>query len=116
MFNGRQDAEGPTTSPLDERRLRYSVLFDGKLLVERSRDHECDAARALLAKGYTGKLTMCDGNTGKPRTIVNIEKAAKVRVTEESKDGIRFRKLTPAESPLTAESRAAEAGKANEAA
>jgi hypothetical protein len=74
---------------------------------------------SLLAKGYTGKLTMCDGKTGKPRTIVNIEKAAKVRVTEESKDGIRFRKLTPAESPPTAESHAAEAevnGKANEAA
>jgi len=30
---------------------RYSVLFDGKLLVENSRDPECDAARALLAQG-----------------------------------------------------------------
>jgi hypothetical protein len=30
---------------------RYSVLFDGKLLVDRSRDPECDAARALLAQG-----------------------------------------------------------------
>jgi hypothetical protein len=29
---------------------RYSVLFDGKLLVERSGDPQCDAARALLAK------------------------------------------------------------------
>jgi hypothetical protein len=40
---------------------RYSVLFDGKLLVERSRDPECDAARALLARGYTGQLQMLDG-------------------------------------------------------
>ena len=31
----------------------YSVIYDGKLLVERSRDPECDAARALLAKGIT---------------------------------------------------------------
>jgi hypothetical protein len=29
----------------------YSVIFRGKLLVERSADPECDAARALLAKG-----------------------------------------------------------------
>jgi hypothetical protein len=28
---------------------RYNVLFDGKLLIERSRDPECDAASALLA-------------------------------------------------------------------
>ena len=49
---------------------RYSVLFDGNLLVEGSRDPECDAARALLAQGITGKLTLCDGKTGRPRTII----------------------------------------------
>jgi hypothetical protein len=42
---------------------RYSVLFDGKLLLEGSRDPECDAARALLARGYTGTLHMLDGKT-----------------------------------------------------
>jgi len=46
---------------------RYSVLFEGKLLVERSRDPECDAARVLLARGYTGTLHMLDGKTGEPR-------------------------------------------------
>jgi hypothetical protein len=61
---------------------RYNVTLDGELLVKRSRDPECDAARVLVAKGITGKLTMLDGNTGKPRTIVNIEKAAKVCVKE----------------------------------
>src|SRR5262245_18651093 len=30
---------------------RYSVIFRGKLLVDHSRDPECDAARALVAKG-----------------------------------------------------------------
>ncbi len=39
------------------------MIFRGKLLVERSRDPECDAARTLLAKGITGKLTMLDGKT-----------------------------------------------------
>jgi hypothetical protein len=60
----------------------YSVIFDGKLLVERSRDPECDAARALLALGHTGKLTLCDGKTGKPRTIIDIKRAAGLCVKE----------------------------------
>ena len=69
----------------------YSVIFDGKLIVDRSRDPECDAARALVARGIIGKLTMLDGKTGKPRTIIDIEKAA--RFTVEETGGIpRFRK------------------------
>ena len=59
----------------------YSVIYDGKLLVA-ARDPECDAARALLAKGITGKLTLLDGKTGIPRIITNIERAAKLTVEE----------------------------------
>jgi hypothetical protein len=70
---------------------RYSVLFDGKLLVDHSRDPECDAARALSAEGMTGKLTLLDGKTGIPRTIIDIEKAARLTVSEENRDGLRFR-------------------------
>ena len=69
----------------------YSVLFKGKLLVDHSRDPECDAARALLAKGITGKFTMLDGRSGRPRTIIDIEKAARLTV-EESGGAPRFRK------------------------
>ena len=53
-----------------------------KLLVERSRDPECDAARALVAKGISGELTLLDGKTGIPRTIINIERAAKLTAEE----------------------------------
>ena len=60
----------------------YSVICEGQLLVERSRDPECDAARALVAKGITGELTLLDGKTGSPRTIINIEKAAQRTCTE----------------------------------
>jgi hypothetical protein len=60
----------------------YSVIFHGKLLVERSSEPECDAARALLAKGITGKLTMLDGKTGRPRTVIDIERAALLCVKE----------------------------------
>jgi hypothetical protein len=88
---------------------RYSVICRGELIVDRSRDPECDAARALLARGITGKLTMLDGKTGIPRTIVDIEKAAKVRVSEESRDGLRFRPVDPADSSYSHEE-AARAG------
>lgn len=68
-----------------------TVLFEGKLLVDRSRDPECDTARALRAKGITGKLTMLDGKSGRPRIIVDIEKAS--RLTVEETGGLpRFRK------------------------
>ena len=84
---------------------RYSVLYDGKLLVVRSRDSETDAARALLAQGITGKLTLCDGKTGKPRTVINIEKAAKLCAVERSRDGLRFDKVeqTPRSAPPSPE-------------
>ena len=49
---------------------RYTVLYDGKLLVDRSRDPECDAARALVARHHR-QLTLLDGKTGKPRTIID---------------------------------------------
>jgi hypothetical protein len=56
-----------------------------------------DAARALPAKGITGKLTFVDANTGKSRTIIDIEEAAKLTMSEESRDGLRIRKYR--ESP-----------------
>ena len=69
---------------------RYSVICRGELIVDRSRDPECDAARALLAKGFTRKLVMCDGKTGRPRTIVDVEKAAQ-RTCTEGPHGPRFK-------------------------
>jgi hypothetical protein len=69
---------------------RYSVICRGELIVDHSRDPECDAARALLAMGYTGKLTMLDGKTGRPRTIIDIERAAQ-RTCTEGPHGPRFK-------------------------
>jgi hypothetical protein len=94
--------------PLKPEKGLYSVIFRGKLLVERSRDPECDAARALLVKGFTGQLTMLDGKSGKPRTIIDIEKAAMLRSVETA-NAPRFRRNeTCAESPQTAETDEAE--------
>jgi hypothetical protein len=82
---------------------KYNVTFAGEIIVERSRDPETDLARALLERGHSGTVTMLDGATGKPRTIINIEKAAKVR-TVETGTHPRFRRIeTCAESPPAAE-------------
>ena len=101
----------------------YSVIFRGRLLIERSQDPECDAARALLAQGITGKLYLSDAGgfsvtkkrenwgisyiyTPRPstlRTIIDIEKAAMLR-TVETGNAPRFRREeTCAEGSQTAE-------------
>ena len=36
----------------------------------------------MLARGITDKLTMVDANTGSPRTVIDIERAAKLTVKE----------------------------------
>jgi hypothetical protein len=79
----------------------YSVEFDGQTIVSGSRNPECDAARVLAARGITGKLTLVDANTLKPRTITDIVKAAKLTVKE---GPLRFEKLsTPDRSPTAEE-------------
>jgi len=107
----------------------YSVIFRGKLLIEGSGDPECDAARALLGQGLTGKLYLSDAGgfsiTKKrepwgvrylytprppmPRTIIDIEKAASLRSVETG-NAPRFRRNeTCAEGSPTGESDAGEA-------
>ena len=98
---------------------RYSVLYCGELLVDHSRDPECDSARALLAKGITGKLTMCDGQTGIPRTIIDIERAARL-TAEEGPCAPRFRRWrercgSEGPSPVTASQAGMVPGKENAA-
>jgi hypothetical protein len=88
--------------------LLYNVVFAGRVIVKRSRDPETDLARALLAEGYTGTVTMLDGSTGKPRTIISIDKAAKI-TAQESGYGPRFVKYrkgleTVLEAPPAGES------------
>jgi hypothetical protein len=82
---------------------RFNVTVAGEIIVERSRDPETDLARALLERGHHGKVTLVHGETGKPRTIIDIEKTAKVR-TVETGTYPRFRRIeTCAESPPAAE-------------
>ena len=73
---------------------RFNVIFEGELVLEGVRDPECDLARVLVARGYSGLVTMLDGNTGKPGTVINIEKAAKLTVVE-GPNGPKFVKYGP---------------------
>ena len=63
--------------PSDRHWYAYDVLFDGEVIVCNSRDPEHDLARALLARGFKGLVEVREGRTGKPRSLVNVEEAAK---------------------------------------
>jgi hypothetical protein len=65
------------------------------------------AARALAARGITGKLTLCDGKTGIPRAIIDIERATKLR-TVETGNAPRFRSVTCAEGSHSLETKSGE--------
>ena len=66
----------PKKKPNDRHWYAYDVVFGSETIVTDSRDPEHDLARALLARGIKGNVTLHDGSTRKPRTVVNIEKAA----------------------------------------
>jgi hypothetical protein len=87
------------------RGYRYAVTLNGECIITASRDPETDLARALLARGIGDIAEVVDGRTDKPRSRVNIEKAAKLRTVEEDRDGLRFRKHVehPAEPPPAGE-------------
>ncbi len=72
----------------------YDVEVDGEVLVTNSWDPEHDLARVLLTRGIVGQVKMLDGKTGKHRTTVNIEKAAKYSVYDGDK-GLTLVKFKP---------------------
>ena len=85
---------------------KWSVSFRGELVVENSTDPECDCARVLLARGFTGTLAILDETTLRPRTFVDIRKAALHR-TVETGSAPRFRRVTCAERAPAGERRSA---------
>jgi hypothetical protein len=76
----------------------YQVEFEGVLIVRDSRDPETDLARALASRGMIGPVKMIDATTGKHRTTVNIEKAAR-RTTVETGTYPRFRRAETCAGP-----------------
>jgi hypothetical protein len=90
--------------PSDKHWYAYDVLLDSQVVVAESRDPEHDLARVLLAQGIQGRVEVLDGNTGKPRSTVDIEAAAKLCVSS----NLQKRKWKPLEHlavrPLTDDS------------
>jgi hypothetical protein len=70
---------------------RYSATLGGRTIIKDSVDPETDLARALLDLGITGLADVYDGKTGKPRTTIDIERAAKL-VTTEGRATVHFEK------------------------
>ena len=73
----------------------YDLVFEGETIVKGSTTPELNACRVLLARGLTGKLEIFDAVTNKPRSIVDIEKGAKLTVTETRTVGPKFGKWKP---------------------
>ena len=81
---------------------KWSVSFRGELVVESSTDPECDCARVLLTRGFTGTVAMLDEKTLRPRSFVDIRKAALHR-TAEGRTYPKFRGVRAAERAPAAE-------------
>ena len=66
-----------------DRGRKWNVEFDGELIVENSKDPECEAARVLLARGITGKVTCRPTRSlASPRLTFDIEKLSKLKIEE----------------------------------
>jgi hypothetical protein len=50
----------PKKKPNDRHWYAYDVVFDGEIIITNSRDPEHDLARALLARGIKGNVTLHD--------------------------------------------------------
>jgi hypothetical protein len=76
---------------------RYDVIFEGEVIVCRSRDPEHDAARILEARGFRGRFRTIDARTGRLRMVHDIVKAARLRTIERDDGGlivVPYRRMT----------------------
>ncbi|WP_431321642.1 hypothetical protein [Rhizobium sp. YTU87027] len=73
---------------LDKRGQNYSVSFDGKTIIAKTRNPTADACRRLVALGLLGRLEVWDDERRFPRLIIpDISKAAKLTVAESAAHG-----------------------------
>jgi len=62
--------------------VRYTVWYQGEILLKSSRVPFCDAARALLAMGKTGSLQVKRRGSDRIEARSNIESLAKLSVKD----------------------------------
>ena len=73
----------------------YTVVHDGAVLVERVRDPEPEAARALEALGVTGVMITRDARTDAHRSTATVQRLAKLTTRENRTEGLAMRKWRP---------------------
>ena len=76
-----------------ERGLHYCVLHAGEVLIEDTWNPEFDAARALVAKGITGKVEVW--RDGKVVSVMDVERAAELTIVENANVGPRLAPWVP---------------------
>lgn len=76
-------------------RTSYRVTHDGRTLIERSRDPEHDACRALLALGLKGRLETFHPGGTVARMRMDIAFAATRCATEGDRSSPAIRKWSP---------------------
>jgi len=85
---------------LGQRGQLYLVSYGGAVLVERSRNPEFDACRALLEQGATGRLEVWRRGTTCPALRLDIETGARLTVEESLAIGPRFARWQPRSEDL----------------
>jgi hypothetical protein len=81
---------------LGEGGQRYRVNYAGNVLVDSSRYPEFDACRALLALGLTGKVEVWRPGAAFPAMRIDIERGARLTVSETEDHGPRMVRCRPA--------------------
>lgn len=87
-----------TVHPLkvDRRGRPYSVSFDGETIIPKTYNPSHDACRSLTEQGYRGALEVWGQGETYPRMIINdIERAAKLTVSETERHGPRVVRYKP---------------------
>jgi len=74
---------------------RYRVIHNGVTLIESTKNPEFDAARALLAKGITGRLEIWRQGASDRAILLDIRRAAELTVEDGDKAGPRFTRWQP---------------------
>jgi hypothetical protein len=74
---------------LGVRGQRYRVTYLGEVLIEGTRNPEFDACRALLAHGITGTLEVWRPGGVAADMRLNIERGAKLTISETDDRGLR---------------------------
>ena len=74
---------------------RYQVTYAGDVLIESSCNPEFDACRALLAQSITGKLAVWRRGAAAPCMTLDIERGARLTISETDKEGPRLVRWRP---------------------